>query len=81
MKEMNRSTKQKAKSKISWHKCPWNLEHYEMTKPKDNRNRRKRFSAEKPENTFSKFIEENLPKLMEEMCTNIQKDDRTPNRL
>jgi hypothetical protein len=52
-----------------------------MTKPKDNRNRRKRFSAEKPENTFSKFIEENLPKLMEEMCTNIQKDDRTPNRL
>jgi hypothetical protein len=56
-----------------------NLGHYESTKSKNNRKRR-RFPAQKPENIFNKIIEENVLNIMKEMPINIQAY-RTRNRL
>ena len=56
--------------------------HYEKTKPKNNRYRRRRKSSIKStENIFNKIIEENFPNLKKDMPMKIQEAYRTPNRL
>jgi hypothetical protein len=59
------------------------LEYYKKTKPRDNRNRRRRrpSNRERLENIFSKIIQENFLNLKREMFINIQEAYRTPNRL
>jgi hypothetical protein len=62
-------------------KHPRNLGHYEKTKPKNNRNRkRRRFPAQSPR----KYLQQNhtyFPKLKKEIVINVQETCRMSNRL
>ena len=58
-----------------------NLGHYENTKPKNIRNRRRSSQLKGPENTFNKLIEENTPNLKKEMAVTVPETYRIPNRL
>ena len=55
--------------------------HNEKTKPKNNRDRRRRSPTQKHRNIFNKIIEENFPNPKKDMPMKIQEAYRTPNRL
>jgi hypothetical protein len=69
--EMNIFIKENKKSKEFMTKHQENLGHYEKTKPKNNRNRRRRFSTQRPRKHLQKIIEEKIPNLKKDAykCT------------
>ena len=58
-----------------------NLEHYENTKPKNNRNRRRLSIPKTQKKLFNKIIEENFPNLKKQMPINVKEAYTTPNRV
>jgi hypothetical protein len=56
-------------------KHPGNLEHYEKTKPKNNKNKR-RIPAQNPRKYFQKIIKEKFPTLKKKMPINVQEASR-----
>lgn len=54
-------------------KHPGNLEHYEKTKPTNNRKRKRRFPAQSSENIFNKIIAENFLNLKKDILIKYKK--------
>lgn len=58
-----------------------NLEHYEKTKSKDNRNIGRRNQAKGIESIFNQIIVENFPNLKREVPIKVQETYKIPDRL
>jgi hypothetical protein len=67
----------KKKSGVNDTKHLGNSEHYEMVETKNNRNRRRIFSDQRPRK-HQQTIEENFSNLKKEMPINVQEAYRTP---